>query len=103
MPWSINSARNENVEAPGWQGAPSEEYRVYVSEAQRSQPGCNGVLIGQYLWTAVLAFKHGVATLDGGSTAQDARGKSSDWKNAPIRTGRSIHPIQSIATAETSS
>ena len=54
MPWSINSARNENVEAPGWQGAPSEEYRVYVSEAQRSQPGCIGVLIGQYLWTAVL-------------------------------------------------
>ena len=54
VPWSINSARNENVEAPGWQGAPSEEYRVYVSEAQRSQPGCIGVLIGQYLWTAVL-------------------------------------------------
>ena len=56
VPWSINSARNENVEAPGWQGAASEEYRVYVSEAQRSQPGCIGVLIGQYLWTAVLAW-----------------------------------------------
>ncbi len=56
VPWSTNSARNENVEARGWQGAPSEEYRVYVSEAQRSQPGCIGVLIGQYLWTAVLAL-----------------------------------------------
>ena len=57
MPWSINSARSENVEAPGWQGAPSEEYRVYASEAQRSQPGCIGVLIGQYLWTAVLSLR----------------------------------------------
>jgi hypothetical protein len=62
--WSRNSARNEHVEEPGWQGAPSEEYWVYVSEAQRSQPGCFGVLIEQYLLTAVLARRQSIRVAD---------------------------------------
>jgi hypothetical protein len=32
---------------------------VYVSEAQRSQAGCGGILMGQYLWTAVLVVRNG--------------------------------------------
>jgi hypothetical protein len=45
----INTVTHRGAEAPGWQGATTEEYRQYLREEQRSQPGCIGGRMPPYL------------------------------------------------------
>jgi hypothetical protein len=49
--------RTEGGDAPGWQGRDEREYREYLNEEQRSQPGCSAGRMQ-------LEFHHGLLGFD---------------------------------------